>query len=418
MSSPWPTAEITSLCDAVNVGHVGPSSGERDPSGIPFLMGKNVFAGKLRLESLERVNREFHDTHKKSQLRAGDIVVVRIGRSGEAAVVPESLGEANCSGLVIIKNPTGIDRDFLVHYLNSPIGQKYSLSRAHGATRRTLNTKTIATTPVPVPPLAEQQRIVAILDEAFEAIERVRELNDTALDAAEQLLLSAIDCSLESARGTLTPLSELLSTQPRNGWSPPKQFQTGEGVPVMTLSSVTGFRYRSDKYTMSSAPTKPGAHYWLKGNDLLITRSNTRDLVGHVAVYDGTPSPAICPDLIMKMEADKNKALTRYLYYCLRSSRIREYFMMAATGTSGTMQKINKGVVQSTLIPWSPLSEQEKIVNLLDEFAEQSQRMIAQRLAKAQALAALQHRILNHAFSGQLERRDTPHAKGLAEAIA
>ena len=80
------------------------------------------------------------------------------------------------------------------------------------------------------------------------------------------------------------PLSTLLSEQPRNGWSPPAKYQTGSGTPVLTLSSVTGFDYDGSRAKLSSAPTKEGAHYWLKDGEMLITRSNTRQLVGHVAL--------------------------------------------------------------------------------------------------------------------------------------
>ena len=138
----WQTKTIRELCEDVNVGHVGPSSMHRDPQGIPFLMGKNIGAGEIFTHNIERVTESFHRAQKKSQLRSGDIVVVRIGKSGQAVKIPDGFGEANCSGLVVIKQPRGIDPDFLVYYLNSPTGRRYSLSQAKGSTRQTLNTST------------------------------------------------------------------------------------------------------------------------------------------------------------------------------------------------------------------------------------------------------------------------------------
>lgn len=189
--SKWPTVHIKDICDAVNVGFVGPSSDVRDPEGIPFLMGKNIGSGFLKLDNLDRVTPEFHAEQRKSQLRGGDVVVVRIGNSGQASRIPDDFGEANCAGLVIIKQPRGIDPDFLVYYLNSPIGRAYSLARAGGSTRQTLNTKTVASTPVPLPPLDEQKRIVAKLDE----LTSLRgEIDDRALRKSQ--LVQALQTSI------------------------------------------------------------------------------------------------------------------------------------------------------------------------------------------------------------------------------
>lgn len=168
----------------------------------------------------------------------------------------------------------------------------------------------------------------------------------------------------------VVPLSSVLSAQPRNGWSPPAEFQTGTGVPVLTLSSVTGFEYDGTRVKLTSAPTEDDAHYWLKEGELLITRSNTQELVGHAAIYDGTPSRAICCDLIMKMQVDPRKASTRFIHFYLQSPDARSYLTSRAHGASSTMKKIGKEVVQNIPIPLVPLDEQQRIVGILDQAFE------------------------------------------------
>ncbi len=162
---------LENLCERVVVGHVGPSSKYRDPAGVPFLMGKNIGPGLLKLKRLERVSRAFHEREVKSQLHPGDIVVVRIGESGQAALIPEDIPEANCSGLVIIKKPLEmVHPPYLIHYLNSPLGRAASLREAKGSTRSTLNTSSISQASIPLPPLGEQRRIAAILDRADQVV--------------------------------------------------------------------------------------------------------------------------------------------------------------------------------------------------------------------------------------------------------
>ena len=211
--------KIADLCESVNVGFVGPSTRERDVEGVPFLMGKNIGPGYLKLKSLDRVRKDFHLKNRKSQLKAGDIVVVRIGNSGQAVQIPEEFGEANCAGLVIIKKPNSlINPNYLVYYLNSPQGRAYSLSKATGTTRQTLNTKTVAETLVPIPSVEKQNEIVEILDNAFAEIEKIRLNIFEQLDTNLSLLSHAIrnlinDPDVEFRNTTLDHICENLDNK-------------------------------------------------------------------------------------------------------------------------------------------------------------------------------------------------------------
>jgi type I restriction enzyme S subunit len=198
------------------------------------------------------------------------------------------------------------------------------------------------------------------------------------------------------------PLSSLLSVQPRNGWSPPAEYQTGTGIPVLTLSSVTGFEYDGSRVKLSSVPARDDAHYWLEKGELLITRSNTRELVGHVAICDGTPPRAICCDLIMKMRVDPTKALTRFVYFYLRSPGARSYLTSRAQGASSTMKKIGKAVVQNMPIPSPSLAQQKSITAKLDALLAETQRLESLYRQKLAALDALKRSLLDQVFSGVL----------------
>src|SRR5665811_1813631 len=83
-------------------------------------------------------------------------------------------------------------------------------------------------------------------------------------------------------------------------------------------SVAAGFR-------TTSLPVRPNAHYWLSKGDLLVTRSNTPDLVGHAAIYEGAPSPCICPDLMMKLAVRRDAADTRFIWHWLQTRLVRDY---------------------------------------------------------------------------------------------
>lgn len=254
------------------------------------------------------------------------------------------------------------------------------------------------------PSLPEQKRIVAILDEAFAGIDQAIANTEKNLANAHEVFESYLNGVFTQKGGGWADkkLSEILETGPRNGWSPPAKNHSDKGTPVVSLSSVTGFEFNLSKIKFTSAPVKPEAHYWLENDALLITRSNTPELVGHVAVCSGLKEPIIYPDLIMKMMLDKDVADTRFIYYQLRSKKLRELIMNSAQGANPTMKKINKSVVQNLPISLPSLQKQETIVERIDAIRKETRLLESIYQKKLTALAELKQSILHKAFTGEL----------------
>lgn len=139
-------------------------------------------------------------------------------------------------------------------------------------------------------------------------------------------------------------LGQVLTGKPRNGWSAKCDNAEG-GNPVLSLGAVTGFRYRATEFKNTSLHADKDGHFWLKPGDLLITRSNTPELAGHAAIYNGTPSPCIYPDLMMRLPLNVEQVDPTFVWYWLQSPPARDYVFAKAKGTSSTMKKISQGVV-------------------------------------------------------------------------
>lgn len=166
----WRWSTFGDLSDRVTVGHVGSMKDEYLETGIPFLRGQNVRANRFDPKGLKYVSCDFHKSLKKSALEPFDIVVTRSGDVGIACVIPEHLGEANCSDLVIIKSPHGIDSHFAAYYLNSA-AKRFITAGKVGVAITHFNTKSVADLPVPLPPLPEQRRIVIRIEELFSRLD-------------------------------------------------------------------------------------------------------------------------------------------------------------------------------------------------------------------------------------------------------
>ena len=395
LSSAWPTVRLgDDSCFKLIMGQSPPGSTYNESgNGLPFFQGKADFGKE---HPIPRV----FCTAPSRIAEASDVLI-----SVRAPVGPTNLADSQCAigrGLAAIRCLEGIAPRYLITVLRSAETEIAHLAEGQGGGFTCLRKEQLLAFEIPVPPLAEQQRIVGRIEALTSRLEEACQARQSAFAEAKELLVAAISKSLVERKAEMEPLCGLLIEQPRNGWSPPAVFQTGEGIPVLTLSAVTGFVYDGSRVKSTSAPTREGAHYWLKSGELLITRSNTPELVGHAAIYDGTPAKAICCDLIMKMTANPEKADIRFIHYCLRSPAVRQFVTHRAKGASGTMHKISKQDVQDIPIPRIPLPEQRRIVARLDALRAKVDELQRLQREVETELAAFTPALLAKAFRGEL----------------
>lgn len=308
----------------------------------------------------------------------------------------------NGNAMVVQAKEGVIDADFLAYALRGGIDIADAIT---GTAQPQITRASLMPIQISYPEsLTEQQRIVGVLDEAMAGIATARAHAETNLQNARALFESHLH-AVFTQRGpgwVENTLEEALKVQPQNGWSPPAANHSASGTPVLTLSSVTGFVFRPDKLKYTSAKTDLKARYWIQNGDFLITRSNTPELVGHVAIASGIERPTIYPDLIMRMNPDPTKALTEFLYYQLRTPVLREEITGRAQGANPTMKKISNGAVRTLPISLPPLSEQRRIVTQLDALSAETQRLAALYERKLAALEELKKSLLHQAFTGEL----------------
>lgn len=171
----WTVTPIKAVSRRVTVGFVGSQSPYFVEDGVPLLRGQNVRPGRFDLENLKYIAPSTHEKWSKSSLEPGDVVIVRVGYPGVAAVIPPSMGPLNAASLVIVRpNPSCLDSHFLAYLLNSPWGKAAVAGRFVGAAQQVLNTNAVADLEIPLPPLKAQKQIVEPLRAADELIDNNR----------------------------------------------------------------------------------------------------------------------------------------------------------------------------------------------------------------------------------------------------
>ena len=211
----WVTKKLDEVCELITCGVAARPDYVDD--GIPFLSAKNVKEGQIVWSGYNCISEKTHkELTKNNKPLLGDILYTRVGSYGEAAVIEDDNEFSVFVSLTLIKvDKTVLNNYFLKHYLNSDFVKRLAKKSISSSGVGNLNVGTVREFPILLPPLQEQQRIVAILDEAFAAIAKAKANAEQNLKNAKELFESYLQGVFEnklhgSKFETLDNLCELI----------------------------------------------------------------------------------------------------------------------------------------------------------------------------------------------------------------
>ena len=170
----WDVMSLRYCTDRITVGIVVNPSHYYVDDGVPCLRGLNVRPGRTIDEPLVYMSEESNQLHGKSILRRGDIVVVRTGAAGAAAVVPEWAVGGNAIDLLIVTPGARFRPKFLELLLNSDFVQQQVAIGSVGALQAHFNVAALDAVKVVCPPVEEQDPIVARVEDALGRLDGLR----------------------------------------------------------------------------------------------------------------------------------------------------------------------------------------------------------------------------------------------------
>ncbi|PIL16287.1 hypothetical protein P775_25340 [Puniceibacterium antarcticum] len=165
---PWRPAFVEAVLNELQTGPFGSSLHQSDYclGGIPVINPASLQDG--RIVPIEKMAVDITTLERLAsfKLRPGDIVLARRGEMGRCAIVTENEAGWLCgTGSLILRPSTFLCARFLVLVIGSPFGREYLGSSSIGSTMQNLNQSILLNLPFGLPPLAEQHRIVAKVDE-------------------------------------------------------------------------------------------------------------------------------------------------------------------------------------------------------------------------------------------------------------
>jgi len=286
-----------------------------------------------------------------------------------------------------------VESRYLFHFLRTV--DFYGLASA--TTVPALRKSELERLSVPLPPLAEQQRIAEILD----AADALRGKRREALVQLDTLLQSTfLDMFGDPVTNPMgweeTSLGELAQDSFRNGLSPStKGAVDGE---VLTLSAITGDRFDFAAKKRARFDKQPSPSQRLSSSTFLICRGNgNRRLVGTGAYPDRSSNRVCFPDTMIGVAISPSVLTAAYVQNVWRTRRVRMQIERGARTTNGT-HKVNQRLLSSIVFPVPPVDLQVRFAAIVKS-VEQQMAIQRAHLAELDTLfASLQSR----AFRGDL----------------
>jgi type I restriction enzyme S subunit len=178
----WQAIRAKFCTGGITVGVVVEPSSYFVDSGVPFVHGTDVREGFIEQSDLKYLSVESNAALAKSQIRAGDVVAMRVGYPGRAAVVPPELDGANCASILIFRTSPALASPIVAEFLNSPLGRLQIEAVQYGAAQGVMNVSDAVNLVLPMPPRSEQPSLVRKLVQARERFDATTSLMNRQLE--------------------------------------------------------------------------------------------------------------------------------------------------------------------------------------------------------------------------------------------
>jgi type I restriction enzyme S subunit len=400
MKSGWQTKKLGHLCE-IELGKTPSRANKafwdekRETSNVwlsiaDLLNGEDNFVSDSK-EYLSDKGAAVSKTVRKGTLLASfKLTLGRLAFAGRDLFTNEAIAALN------IFNEQELSKEFLFYFLHHFDWDK----ACEGDVKlkgKTLNKAKLKEMDVHFPTLSEQQRIVGILDEAFDGIATAKANAEKNLQNARALFESHLQ-AVFTERGEgweQKTLEEIAITfgrgksrhRPRNE---PKLY--GGEYPFIQTGDIRNSDHFITEYSQTySEAGLAQSKLWPKGTICITIAANIAEtgILGFDACF---------PDSVIGVVANPEEADVDYVEYLLQSFKVR----IQAMGKGSAQANINIGTFENERFPFPVVSEQKQIVDKLNSLREETQRLESIYQQKLAALDALKKSLLDQAFTGAL----------------
>lgn len=399
--SKWQTSPLASVCTVFGDGDWIESK-DQSPEGVRLIQTGNVGEGEFkdRVEKARFVSHETFTRLRCSEIFPGDCLISRLPDPvGRACLVPET-GERMITAVdctIVRFDQTKVLPEYFAYYSQSGDYLSAVEREATGTTRRRISRARLGLVPIPLATLREQRRIVAILDEAFEAIAVAKANSEKNLQNARELFENVLQDTFDTdvAAWPVQRLGALCTHVTDGTHNSPPYVETGV---AMLDSKHIGDAFdiddsRAEKFISPEVDAQLAQRCKPGSGDILIS---SRGTIGKIAIVQAGQDFNIMGNMILlRLPQDVDRHFIAF--YML--SRVAHIESIAR----GVAQKgLYLGQVRDYDVPVPPHDQQRLIAQRLRCLQLESARLSEVISRKLRALDDLKKSLLNQAFTGAL----------------
>ena len=396
----WDSAKLSEVCLKITDGSHNPPKGISEESDYLMLSSKNIFDDKITFTKPRFLTqKDFEQEDKRTQIIGGDVLLTIVGTVGRVAVVPTDKKRFTVQRSVAVLKPNSqyVESRFLMYSLRSLLA--FLNEGARGVAQKGIYLRSIKEINISLPPLTEQKRIVEILDEAFEGIDRAIANTEKNLANARELFDSYLNKRLlemasQEPIQTLSCITDLIidcehKTAPTQKIGIPSIRTPNIGKGYLVLNDVN--RVSRETYELWTKRGKP------ESGDLILAREAP---AGNVGVIPKGETVCLGQRTVL-IRPDKNSVNSQFLAFLILHPIMQKKLLSKSTGA--TVQHVNMKDIRKLAISQLPTIQlQQEYAKDLKKVQSESQRLEAIYQRKLEALQELKQSLLHKAFTGEL----------------
>lgn len=393
----WPVRRLGDVLIRHNeVVHPGERTGEATFVGLEHIepnSGRRFGSMPINLGNL---------TGRKPTFRRGQIVYGYLRPYLNKVWIAEFDGFSSVDQFAFDVLPELADVEYIAAFMRSDTFlQRASIVTTTGQLPR-IGIEQIAAVPIQLPPVDVQRRIAGELTDQLAAARSAMQAAAERLSAAEALPGAFVAAIFRSKPATLWPrrqLQELIEGSSGQYGTSRRSNREGRGLAVLGMSNIHQGRVRWENVSTVDLPYTESPKYELAEGDILFNRTNSAELVGKTAVFDGSRR-AVFASYLIRYRARTGVADPDFLAAYINSPYGRAYIARHMARAIGQVN-ISASTMARMAVPCPPLDEQRVAMNSLRDRLAACELVSKRCTDEATAIKALPAALLRQVFDEQ-----------------
>lgn len=406
MRQGWEVKRLREICDVITKGTTPTSIGfQFTNEGVNFIKVESLTDdGKIIPNKIAFISEDCHQALKRSQLRVNDILFSIAGALGRIGIVKNEIVPANTNqalAIIRLSENSNVTSDFLAKYFVSDLITKEIEKLRGGVAQQNISLNQLNNLLISFPPIAEQHRIVSILDECFSAIAKAKANAEQNLKNAKELFENYLQSVFENPSNNWekTKLGDICNfvRGPFGGGLKKNSFKPN-GYAVYEQQHAIYDQFDDVRYFIDENKFIEMKRFEINPGDLIMSCSGT---MGKIAIVPENIRKGIINQALLKL-SPSNTVSNIFLKLWMQSKSFQNSLKEYSAGAA--IQNVASVAILKNIEILLPLIEdQRNYVNNIQAFSNKIQNLEAIYQQKINDLEELKKSILQKAFRGELK---------------